>query len=175
MHFLGLNILGVNVFLGVFSVIKEGPENSNIVVDFSIESLRKRMSKLMKKEMRKLKPNENMISWKTKLGSFCIGQEFEYDDMIYTSKFRKIMHFVELDKRKLGGEIDTRYFLVREEPNPECEDYEECSCGSKKKAMYEVILRDQKELRCIDCKKFHIIISKIEKKLDREKEAKKKK
>lgn len=157
---------------GLYEVIKER-NNVNMVIDFTVERLRTRLSKLMKKEMKNLRPDGNMLSWKTKLGNFCIYRDFEYSkDHEYDSPFRNLFLYVELDPRKQGKEVWTKKYFIRKEPNPEFEDYEECSCGEHLKAMYRIKIRDNYEMRCIKCKKFNRLMNQISKKLDKEQQLK---
>lgn len=165
---------GITSFTGIFTIHKDSPDAVNIVLGTSLESVRKSMINHMGKALKKIKPHGDSLSWKTKLGEFAVYKEYEYDDYNqYGSKFRTLYLYVELDARKFGKEVETKTYFIRKEPNPECEDYEECDCGKGLKAMYEVKIQNKKELRCIECKKFHGWMNRISKKLDKEKEQKK--
>lgn len=173
MQYIQIEKDGVTLCMGAFTVIGRS-NHKELVLEFSIIALRSRMAHFMKKALRKITPEEKMVSWDTTIGTFTVYKEYDYDEHAYASKFRKVFYCVELSEVK-KEEVKTRRFFIRKEPNPDCESYENCVCGSHEKAMYVMVVGGEKELRCKECKKTERIINKIARDLNLKDRTRKKK
>lgn len=144
-------------------------DNCNVVIDFSIEKLRGRLARIMSKELKKIKPDGDSISWITKLGTFCIFKDYEYDNNWepHKSKFKTLYLYVELDKRKQGGEVETRKYAIKKIINQECDDLDECFvCNSKMIESFKIKQWGEMVNVCKKCKDFDNKLEQISKKLD---------
>jgi len=147
----------------------------NIILDFDINQLRKRVGSFIKKQIKKIKPEGNIVGWETSIGDFAIYKQFHYDNWdIWKSKYRYTETVLEFNPKK--GEILHRTISKKKNINPECEEINDCPVCNKKTLLEKSIIRQGEKLKvCNACKKFDNLLIKLEKQIDAEEKGKVKK
>ena len=150
--------------------------NMNIIVDTNKNKLRKRVGELITSKIRSMKPDSEMVMWKTSLGEFCIYKEssLDYNFESYKSKYKYIKTYLEFVPKK--GKAKQIVIKSKKLVNKDYEGYDECPNCSKEGLLDFTITRgDNKLTVCKKCKDFDKLLTKLEKKLDKEKKKRKNK
>lgn len=138
----------------------------NVILDFNIDKLRKRIGNFIKTQIKKIKPEGNMVGWQTSIGDFTIYKELAYDNWdIWKSKYRYTDTKLEFAPKK--GEITHKTLTRRKNINPEYEGLGECEICNKIKILENSVDREGKIFKCCKkCKDFDKLLDKISKEID---------
>jgi len=148
----------------------------NVLVNFDKNSLRKMVGDFIKKQIKRMKPDAEMVMWKTSVGEFCIYKESSLDYCFepIKSKYKHIETKLEFAPKK--GKIKTIVIKSRRFVNQDYEGFDECpNCNKKGLLDYTIVRREEKIKVCKKCKDFDKLLDKIEKKLKAEDKDPKKK
>lgn len=96
----------------IIEVHKSNCTERNVILDFDINQLRKRVGNFITKQRKKIKPDGNLVGWKTSIGDFVIYKEIEYGNWdLWKCKYKQTKTMLEFVPKK--GEIIHKTLSVK--------------------------------------------------------------